>query len=231
MAPTLPALKKLAKPRESDSGAGLSGAVYETLLEAILGGTLASGTILSEVALAKQLDVSRTPVHDALRQLAKDGLVEQAVGRRARVSRFTPDDLYEIFELRKFLEGPAAELAAGRMDQRQLAPLRRMADDLASSMGAVNWVAQWTDFDETFHSTIAIASGNRRLAEDISRYRMLHRGFNRMHRKAESLKEALEEHVQILNALDRRDGAAARTLMHQHIEHWQHYFVRGLLAE
>src|SRR6188472_4480057 len=61
----------------------LSDAVYETLFGAILNGELAAGAIVSEVSLAKQLAVSRTPVHDALRQLAKDGLVEQQAGRRA----------------------------------------------------------------------------------------------------------------------------------------------------
>jgi DNA-binding GntR family transcriptional regulator len=226
MRATRPDLPQLAKPRADDSRATLADAVYETLLEAILSGRLASGAILSEVAVAQQLDVSRTPVHDALRQLAKDGLVEQAVGRRARVAPFTRDDLFEMFEMRKFLEGPAAELAAGRMDQRQLAPLRQAADQLAATSGSVDWVARWADFDEDFHRTIAEASGNRRLADDIARYRLLHRGINRIGTEAEGLQEALAEHLEILAALEARAAAAARNAMVRHIEHWQQYFVQ-----
>jgi DNA-binding GntR family transcriptional regulator len=226
MRASLPDLPQLAKPREPDSRVSLSDSVYETLLEAILSGSLASGTILSEVAVAKQLEVSRTPVHDALRQLAKDGLVEQAIGRRARVAPFTRDDLAEMFEMRKILEGPAAELAATRMDSRQLVPLRAAADQLAASIGAVDWVARWTDFDEDFHRTIAEASGNRRLADDIARYRLLHRGINRIGTEADSLQQALAEHLEILTALEAHDGPRARAAMVKHIEFWQQYFVR-----
>lgn len=201
-------------------------AVYESLLEAIVRGTLPSGTVLSEVALARQLEVSRTPVHDALRQLTKDGLVEQEKRRRARVARFTRDDIYEIFELRKYLEGPAAELAAGRMDQRQLGPLRAMAEQLAANPDAVDWTVQWADFDEQFHRTIAEASGNKRLAQDVSRYRLLHRGFNKLSTDPASLKKALAEHLEILDALEARDGARAREAMVRHINTWQAHFMR-----
>jgi DNA-binding GntR family transcriptional regulator len=215
---------KLA-PVSAENSTSLAIAVYEAVLQGIMSGRLTPGTVLSEVALAKQLQVSRTPVHDALRQLAKDGVVEQSTGRRARVARFTRDDLFEIFELRKFLEGPAAELAAGRMDQRQIGPLRTMADELAADTAAEDWLQRWVAFDEVFHSTIAESSGNRRLAQAISRYRLVHRGFNPLNNNAESLQQALREHCMILDALAARDAAGAREAMVQHIAAWQQYFV------
>src|SRR5438309_6052003 len=98
-----PIMNTLTLPDRAER-ARLSDAVYQTLLEAIISGTLASGTIVSEVALSKQLKVSRTPVHDGLRQLAKDGLVEQRAGRRAIITAFSRDDLADIFEMRKLLE-------------------------------------------------------------------------------------------------------------------------------
>lgn len=214
-----------ARPRHP-----LAETVYESLLEAILAGRLASGTVLSEVALARQLKVSRTPVHDALRQLANDGLVEQRRGRRARVAEFTADDLFEVFEVRKFLEGPAAELAARRMDQRQLAPLRMAADELRAARRAADWSLRWSEFDEQFHEAVARGSGNRRLARDIARYRLLHRGFNKMRTDPSDLLRALDEHVAILDALEAHDGPAARAAMVAHIEAWQSYFVRSFAA-
>jgi len=201
--------------------------VYHALLQRIVQGELSSGTLVSELALSQELGVSRTPVHDAVRQLAKDGLVVREGRRRARVADFSPDDVFEIFEMRKYLEGPAAELAAARMDRRHCAPLRAAADALATlPEDAANWAAAWADFDELFHRTIAEASGNRRLAADIGRYRLLHKGFNQLTTDAASLRPALAEHLGILDAIEARDGRLARERMVAHIGAWQDFFLR-----
>lgn len=213
------------RPVSEDSAESLAEAVYESLLEGIICGQLAPGVFLSAAKLSGILEVSRTPIHDALWMLASDGLVELQAGRRARVTQFGRDDLWEIFEIRKLLEGPAAEMAAGRMDERQFAPLRRMADELATQKKSADWTRRWSDFDDQFHRTIAESSGNRRLAEDIARYHLLHRGFNRVSTDVASLQQALAEHVDILDALVARDGARARQAMEAHIGYWQLYFV------
>ncbi len=213
------------KPVEEGSAESLGEAVYESLLEGIICGQLTPGMFLSAAKLSEKLDVSRTPVHEALWMLCSDGLVELQAGRRARVTQFGRDDLWEIFEIRKFLEGPAAELAAGRLDQRQLRPLRQMADQLQSKQQSVDWIRRWSDFDERFHQSIAEGSGNRRLAQDVARYRLLHRGFNRITTDFRSLQQALAEHLEILDALEGRDGSRARQAMEEHIAFWQLYFV------
>jgi len=221
--PTRSRKRRLARSADS-----LVESVYEALLQRIVRGDLPSGSIVSELALAQELGVSRTPVHDAVRQLAKDGLVVREGRRRARVANFSPDDIYEIFELRKYLEGPAAELAAGRMDRRHCAPLRAAADALSAlSPDAPQWRTAWADFDELFHRTISEAAGNRRLAADIGRYRLLHRGFNLFSTDPISLqKQALAEHVGILEAIEARDGRLARERMVAHIAAWQEFFLR-----
>jgi DNA-binding GntR family transcriptional regulator len=205
----------------------LSDKVYETLLEAIVSGQLVPGVELSVVGLAKELDVSRTPVHDALRQLAHDGLVEQEVNRKARVASFTRDDVFEIFEMRKLLEGAAAEKAASGIDEKTLSALQAEADHLASSPNTVDWVQRWINYDEEFHNAIARASGNRRLWKDIARYRLLHRGFNQMATNAEVLQKALAEHQAILKALTKRDAAKTSAAMVSHIATWQAFFVKN----
>src|SRR3712207_519911 len=88
---------KRSHKRESgrrDRRDSLVESVYDALLRRILDGTIPSGEIVSELALAQELGVSRTPVHDAVRQLAKDGLVVREGRRRARVAKFSPDDVY-----------------------------------------------------------------------------------------------------------------------------------------
>ena len=213
------------RPVQEESAESLGEAVYESLLEGIICGQLEPGVFLSAAQLSSKLEVSRTPIHDALWMLASDGLVELQAGRRARVTQFGRDDLWEIFEIRRLLEGPAAEMAAGRMDQRQFGPLRGMVEELSGRKISVDWTRQWSDFDDQFHRTIAESSGNRRLAQDIARYHLLHRGFNRVSTDYKSLQRALAEHVEILDALEARDGSRARSLMESHISYWQIYFV------
>ena len=219
--------KRPRRIRRSVAAEGpLVDSVYQLLLERILNGSLRSGTVVSELALAGELGVSRTPVHDAVRQLAKDGLVTRQGKRRARVAAFSADDVYEIFEMRKFLEGPAAELAAGRMDRRQLAPLRAEAQALRADPDGPDWIERWAEFDDHFHRWIAEASGSRRLADDINRYRLLHKGINRVSTDRVSLRRAMKEHLSILEALERRDGPRARERMVAHIATWQEFFFR-----
>ena len=84
---------------------------------------------------------------------------------------------------------------------------------------------RWTDYDEAFHQQIAEASGSKRLAADITRYRQFHRGFNKLVTNSEDLQQALTEHVRILEALEHRDPEAAATAMVAHIQEWQAYFA------
>jgi DNA-binding GntR family transcriptional regulator len=224
-----------ALPAESKrvdaEGKSLAEAVYQRLLEGIISGEFPTDAVLSEVAVARDFGVSRTPVHDALRLLARDGLVQRERNCRARVAGINPDDIFEIFEMRKLLEGPAAELAAGRMDRRHLSPLRSAANALRLKPKGADWTVQWAEFDDLFHSTIAEASGNRRLAHDINRYRLLHKGFNRLATEPEGLQSALAEHLGILEALEARDGALARERMVAHIVVWQDYFIRTVPSD
>jgi len=204
--------------RASIHRASLADSVYETLLEAMIGGTLPGGTELNEVALAKQLDVSRTPVHEALRRLVADGLVKVERHRRLRVAALSHAEVREVYSMRRLLESAAAELAASRLSCEVLAELRRAADVLAAAKDAVDWTAQALKFDLAFHDAIAGACGNGRLQQDISRYRLLVRGLCRMTGTVENLHDALAEHLDILTALERRDGRAARDAMAAHID-------------
>lgn len=211
--------------KERSESKRLSDAVYETVLNGIISGKLKPGTIVSEVALARQLKVSRTPVHDALRQLAKDGLVQQRANHRAVLAEFTAADIYDVYQMRKLLEGEAARLAAKGMDRATLNRLRETADMLARNRAEPDWVNLWADFDEEFHNAIAKASGSPRLWQDIARYHLLHRGFNKLSTTPEGLERALEEHIRILDALEKRDPKEAQRAMVEHLQEWQAYFV------
>ncbi len=201
--------------------ASLADAVYETLIEAIVSGQLAPGEELSAVALAARFHVSRTPVTEALQRLLHDGLVEQPANHQARVARLARQDIIEIYEVRGHLEAAAAELAATRMLPETLARLRQQAESLVADTSAADWARRAIDFDLDFHAAVAEASGNRRLRDDIARYRRLVRCFCRLTGSSRNLQAALIEHLSILEALERRRPATARKAMQTHISNRQ----------
>lgn len=202
--------------------------VYSAILADILAGRLLPGAPLSELSLSRELRVSRTPVHEAIRLLVNDGLVCQTTHHRAVVAALSKEDVQDLFDMRRLLETEAARRAASRMDRQTLARLQSTADALAADPSASDWTERWASFDEDFHSSIARASGSPRLFQDIGRYRLLHKGLNRHATTADILQQALQEHVRILDALNQRHGDAAAKAMDDHISEWQRFFANRI---
>jgi len=196
----------------------LAESAYEAILENILSGALPSGAVVSEVSLAQELHVSRTPVHQALAWLAKEGLIEQHAGRKPRIARFGREDIIEIYDMRMLLETAATQRAAKRIDTKVLADLKREADALDAAPDSPEWIRQALDFDVRFHDALAAAAGNRRLRQEIAKYRLLVRAFCRMTGNAENLRSAMKEHEAVLKALADRAPAAAGQAMAQHVQ-------------
>ena len=97
--------------------------VYERVRNAILDGQLAPGAVMSQVALAEELGISRTPLREALRMLQSEGLVEGEPNRRVRVAPMTASDLEELYVMRVTLEAEALRLSVPRMTSEDLARL------------------------------------------------------------------------------------------------------------
>ncbi len=211
----------------AEGGDALADAAYQAILGEIFGGRMRSGESISEVELARRLGMSRTPVHQAVRELVRDGLLTQAPNRRPVFQAFTSADVQEIYQMRLLLETEAAALAALRLDRPTLQRLMADCADLRRNLRARDVLARWADLDERFHREIALASGNRRLAQDIFRYRLVHRGFNTIRFTADLIPQSLLEHEKVLAALDARDVEGARAAMTTHLREWQAYYVRS----
>ena len=198
----------------------LADAVYQHLLESILSGAVSGGSVLNEVVLAAQFAVSRTPVHEAIRKLAADGLVELLPNRRAQVANFTRGNVVALYELRKILEGSAAAFAASRMHPALLDQFRKRTEELLEAPRAEDeaWRNRAIELDLQLHEAIANSAGNPYLKQEVQRYRRLVQGYCRASGTRENLCAAMEEHLRILAALDSRDAEAARERMVQHIE-------------
>lgn len=211
----------------ADAGDALADAAYQAILAEIFGGRMRSGESISEVELSRRLGMSRTPVHQAVRELVRDGLLTQAPGRRPVFHAFTSADVQEIYQMRLLLETEAAALAALRLDRPTLQKLMADCAELRRNLDAGDVLSRWADLDERFHREIALASGNGRLAQDIFRYRLVHRGFNTIRFTADLIPQSLLEHEKVLAALDARDAQAARDAMTTHLREWQAYYVRS----
>ncbi len=190
------------------------------LRAAILGGEIEPGARLGEVELAEQLGVSRTPVREALRRLAADGLVEVLPNRGARVAQWTPEDLDEIYELRALLESHGAARAAVRIDAAEVAVLGKLCDDMDACVrrGRKRDLDRITTLNSEFHMRILERSDSPRLGAlmaAVVQVPLVARTFHQY--SAESLARSLGHHRELVAALGARDAAWAGSVMRSHV--------------
>jgi GntR family transcriptional regulator, rspAB operon transcriptional repressor len=192
--------------------------VFDSIKSAILNKALPPGGRVREAALAAQLNVSKTPVREALLRLRHIGLVEETTDGLS-VARSSVEATREAYEHRIGLERMATELAARRIEKGLLAEIREAAEDSLRCARADNRDG-FRAADQQFHTGIARAAGNRRLAEAIDECLVLI-GVIRA-RDVADLGESVscgEEHVAIAKAMASADPEAAATRMQRHIEH------------
>ncbi len=190
--------------------------VHDALRHAILSGQLAGGTRLVQAELAAQFGVSNTPVREAMRQLATEGMIRFDPYRGAVVH--SPDllEVLEVYEIRLLLEPEAARKAALRITAAQLAQARQIHDEMAGIRDIGDWVPQ----NLRFHRVIIDAAGSPRLAavilslEHIAATHValaLNAGLHRM-------EHGHQEHAKILDALQSKDSDLVARLVAEHLE-------------
>jgi DNA-binding GntR family transcriptional regulator len=203
-----------------------------TIRSRVLSGEIAVGSRLRQETLAAEFAVSRTPIREALRQLQANGLVDVQPNRGAVVRGPTVREIREAYEVRAELEGVAAELAAARIRDAQLRALREAERLFRRSISALvkserrrdgsSADGEWMRANDLFHRVIQEAAGNERL---VALVQDLHRNFPRnltwaaLSGSSALLKQNVEEHGDILEAIEARDGAAARQRMIAHVRH------------
>lgn len=188
---------------------------YRQLLRSIENGTLEPGTRLREVDLAQQLDISRTPVREALRRLEAVGLVGSEPGSGLTVKRLDAQAIHELYVMREVLEGSAAALAARNASPLEIAMLRELADHGAALVGDP---ARLVENNRAFHQTLYRSAHNRYLLKTLS---TLHVSLVLLGRTtlgdAPRAHSALNEHQMIIGALEKRDAHAAEAVTRAHI--------------
>ena len=189
---------------------------HAILREAIGSGRLAPGQIHSVQALAEQLGVSRTPVREALLQLARQGLVEPVRNRGFLVVERSLQDVREIFEIRLLLEPPAARAAARRATPGEVERLWTHYHAMTAAARAGDADTMWKH-DRAFHLAVLEASGNSRLARYIDTLRDLVQRRGQLTSRSRRLEAIAAEHGPILAAIEKRHAAGADQAMRRHI--------------
>src|SRR3954447_24171011 len=191
----------------------------ELIREAILDGDLDAGERLKEDELARRLDVSRTPVRQALHRLAAEGLVVVEPQRGASVRAFEPRELDDMYRLRAVLEGYAARRAAERISDEALAALRKSCDRFAR-LAARKRVSprDLARENQVFHDGILAAADDARLAEmarSVIHLPLVYKAY--VWYTPPQRRQSAHSHQQLVTALGRHDGERAALVMQEHV--------------
>lgn len=197
--------------------------VADQLREQIFSKQLTSGSWLDEQSLAAQFGISRTPMREAIKVLASEGLVTIKMNRGAYVTEVSRNDLAQIFTVLSLLEGQAAKETANKATEDELNLLDHLHHRLETAAADRN-IEQFFEINSKFHELIQQIAGNRWMngvIDDLRKVLKLHRKDSLT--STGRLQNSLIEHREILKAILKRDELAAEAAMRKH-------FANGLEA-
>lgn len=198
----------------------LSKKVYRILKARIIKGDLTQGGKLFEAKIAEQLGVSRTPVREAIKGLAAEGLVKMTPNQGVVVINVSIEDLQEVLQIRRVLEGLAAFVAAKKISQEEIAKLEEIIKKMSMIISKPKPdVVAYSELNAEFHNLILNACGNRRLMKICNNLSSSDHRFRirSLRNNPGRLKYSLKEHQEIVEALKRKDPEQVYRLSQIHI--------------
>jgi DNA-binding GntR family transcriptional regulator len=195
----------------------------EMIRAGIVSGQIQAGQFHPVSYFQAQLQVSATPIREAIFDLANEGLIEVVRNRGFRVPVLNEEDLAELFELRDLLEVYAVGKAAGRIGGSDILDCLALAEE-TRALARVGNLQGFLEADRRFHQRLLAASGNRRLADIVGRLRDA-TPLYQLPQLAElgQLTLPADEHVEIVKAMEAGDPEEAKAWMRHHIDH-----IRGI---
>jgi len=188
--------------------------VAELLRQRIFRRELEPGSWIDETRLAEEYGISRTPLREALKVLATEGLVTMKMRRGAYVTEVSEQDMAEVYHLLALLESDAVGVVAQSASEAQLRELQALHQELA---GAVTDRDRFFAVNERFHTRVLEIAGNKwrnQMVADLRKVMKLNRQQSLL--KSGRIEESLQEHAQVLDALLARDAPAASQRMQAH---------------
>jgi DNA-binding GntR family transcriptional regulator len=212
-------MKKPSTPKSGQNNAiPAREKVYEYLKSSILSGHFTPGQKLTEEHLAKTIQVSRTPVREALHKLESEGLIKPRKKRGFFVSGDSKEEIEELFEIRSILEGYALRVVSERISDQLLSQLNGFTKKAEKALKnrKIDQVFKWnTRFHDTLHAMVAEKRQLYRLMVDIRKFVLRYRKDTL--RYPDGGKRAIEGHRKIIMALQLRDPDLCERVMREHI--------------
>ena len=200
------------------------------LRQRIVEGELAPGAKLNERELSESLQVSRTPLREAIKMLAAEGLVELLPNRGAVVAQMSAQDVADTFELIAGLEGQSGELAAERIGEAQLVEIRALHFEMRAAFTRRD-LATYYRLNALIHGHINAAAGNRVLTQTWANVNARLQALRfRSNFDEAKWKRAMKEHDRMVELLAARDAAALRALMVTHLLHKRDAVLESMRA-
>ncbi|MEP7208924.1 MAG: GntR family transcriptional regulator [Casimicrobiaceae bacterium] len=218
---SLPAPGPIASPAPI-ARRSLHDEVVTRVRDLIIDGTLAPGTRIHEGQLGATLGVSRTPLREALKFLASEGLIELVAARGAVVRRFGAKDVRDMLDVLGVLEAFAARLACHVASDADIAGVRQLHDAMNRQFAAGDRL-EYFKLNQRIHSAILHLADNTALeAAHASIQSRLKRIRYIGNRETRQWSEALAEHTRMIRALEARDADALAAVLIEHMEHtWE----------
>jgi DNA-binding GntR family transcriptional regulator len=192
--------------------------VAERLRQRIFSRELEPGSWIDELKIADELGISRTPLREALKVLAAEGLITMKVRRGAYVTEVSDKDLTDVYHLLSLLESDAVAVVAQRASDEQLQQLQALHQELeAAARDPERQRARFFELNERFHMAVLDIANNRwrdQMVSDLRKVMKLNRHNSLF--KAGRLQESLQEHSALMNALLARDPELAAQRMREH---------------
>ncbi len=197
-------------------------ALLEELREKIITGKYKGGESLTEMKLAQEYGMSRTPIREALRKLEVEGLVNIIPNKGAVVSSLTDEEISNVFNIRMRIESMAAYLAAKNITESQLEQLRDALELFEFYIGKGN-TGRCGEEDFKFHDIIYDASGSRPVRNVLQSMNSYIRSVRHETLKSrERMKQAVSEHIDIFNAIKEGNAELAEELAYKHVVNAAH---------
>ncbi len=206
----------------------LSQKIYESLKQLILEGDIPPGSKLNETQVAERMNTSTTPVREAFRLLASEGLVKIEPWKGVVVQEYSTDEILEVFQCRQVLETLALDLTISRMERlpNREEELRRIEEDIALSEGEDAY-SGFVGRNSGIHNFWIKGSGNRRLLllmENLNDVLLHDRNMSAMDEKRRE--EIIAEHREIFRAVRVLDREGARAALTRHMENGYQYSLK-----
>ena len=196
--------------------------IFDRLIESILCGEFPSGSVVREAPLARDWKVSRTPLREAMRRAAESGFIVLRPNQAPIIRPLTAQDLRDLYDLREVLELHALSLAWTHIRKEQIKSLRAQATQALPSH-APDWAARCLKLDLALHGLWTQCCGNSWLVADLERHYQFLRIFQSwIGRDPQALTKSYDEHLAILDALEREDKAEALACLRRHIQDSAH---------